>query len=52
EQRLETIWGRLVNQVHVLDFAGLTDGLGQTLGDKLSMVYTGDDEEALFTSHA
>ncbi|GJT19884.1 hypothetical protein Tco_0878590 [Tanacetum coccineum] len=52
EQRLKTIWGRMVNRVHVLDFAGLTDGLGQTLGDRLSMVYSGDDGEALFTSHA
>nr|GEY96847.1 hypothetical protein [Tanacetum cinerariifolium] len=26
EQRLETIWGRSVNRVHVLDFAGLADG--------------------------
>ncbi|GJU22329.1 hypothetical protein Tco_1155671 [Tanacetum coccineum] len=50
EQRLETIWGRLVNRVHVLDFAGLTDGMRQTLGDRLSMVYAGDDGEALFTS--
>ncbi|GKE09671.1 hypothetical protein Tco_1413222, partial [Tanacetum coccineum] len=41
-----------VNQLHVLDFAGLTDGVRQTLGDRLSMVYTRDDEDALFTSHA
>ncbi|GKD73152.1 hypothetical protein Tco_1331434 [Tanacetum coccineum] len=52
EQRHETIWGRPVNQVHVLDFAGLTDGMRQTLGDKLSMVYARDNGEALFTSHA
>ncbi|GJU99304.1 hypothetical protein Tco_1328575 [Tanacetum coccineum] len=52
EQRLETIWGRLVNRVYVLDFAGLTDGMRQTLGDRLSMVYVRDDEKALFTSHA
>ncbi|GJZ61619.1 hypothetical protein Tco_0617756 [Tanacetum coccineum] len=50
EQRLKTIWGRLFNRVHVLDFVGLTDGMRQTLGDRLSMVYTGDDGEALFTS--
>ncbi|GJW24907.1 hypothetical protein Tco_0038718 [Tanacetum coccineum] len=52
EQRLETIWGRPANQVHVLDFVGLTEGMRQTLGDRLSMIYTGDDREALFTSHA
>ncbi|GJS83873.1 hypothetical protein Tco_0750414 [Tanacetum coccineum] len=56
EQRLEIIWYetdfRAVNQVHVLDFAKLTDGMRQTLGDRLSMVYTKDDGHALFTSHA
>ncbi|GKB13894.1 hypothetical protein Tco_0847817 [Tanacetum coccineum] len=26
DQRIETIWGRPVNQVHILDFAGLTEG--------------------------
>ncbi|GKB39504.1 hypothetical protein Tco_0884446 [Tanacetum coccineum] len=51
EQRLETIWGRPVNRVHVLDFVGLTDGMRQTLGDRLSMVYARDDGEALFTNH-
>ncbi|GKA06629.1 hypothetical protein Tco_0685853, partial [Tanacetum coccineum] len=50
--KLETIFRRQVNRVHVLDFAGLTDGMRQTLGDRLSMVYTWDDGEALFTSHA
>ncbi|GKC21307.1 hypothetical protein Tco_1023457 [Tanacetum coccineum] len=40
------------NRVHVLDFARLTDGMRQTLTDRLSMVYTGDDGQALFTSHA
>ncbi|GJX94618.1 hypothetical protein Tco_0349204 [Tanacetum coccineum] len=52
EQRLETIWGRPVNRVHVLDFARLTDGMRPTLGDRLSMVYAGDDGQVLFTSHA
>ncbi|GJU45910.1 hypothetical protein Tco_1203176 [Tanacetum coccineum] len=51
EQRLETIRVRPVNRVHVLDLAGLTDGMKQTLGNRLSMVYVGDDGEALFTSH-
>ncbi|GJY04918.1 hypothetical protein Tco_0370858 [Tanacetum coccineum] len=45
EQRLEMIWGRPINRVHVLDFAGLTDGMRQTLGDRLSMVYAGDDRQ-------
>ncbi|GKC94325.1 hypothetical protein Tco_1159767, partial [Tanacetum coccineum] len=52
KQRLETIWGRSVNQIHVLNFTGLTKGMRQTLGDRLSMIYTGDDRQALFTSHA
>ncbi|GJY25541.1 hypothetical protein Tco_0400267 [Tanacetum coccineum] len=52
EKGLETIWGKAVNRVHVLDFAGLTDSMRQTLGDMLSMVYTGDDRQAFFTSHA
>ncbi|GKE84107.1 hypothetical protein Tco_1557849, partial [Tanacetum coccineum] len=39
-------------QVHVLDFTGLTKGIRQTLGDRLSMIYTRDDGQALFTSHA
>ncbi|GKE55078.1 hypothetical protein Tco_1490234 [Tanacetum coccineum] len=45
EQRLEMIWVRPVNRVHMLDFVGLTDGMRQTLGDRLSMVYAGDDGE-------
>ncbi|GKD74614.1 hypothetical protein Tco_1332896 [Tanacetum coccineum] len=49
---LETIWGRSVNRVHVLDFAGLTEGMRQTLGDQLRMVYTRDEGQELFTSHA
>ncbi|GJX54998.1 hypothetical protein Tco_0284895 [Tanacetum coccineum] len=52
EQRLETIWGRSVNQVHVLDFSGLTKGIRQTLGDRLRIVYIGDEGQELFTSHA
>ncbi|GJQ97977.1 hypothetical protein Tco_0009116 [Tanacetum coccineum] len=52
EQRLERIFGRLVNWVHVLDFAGLTEGMRQTLAGRLRMVYTGDEGQDLFTSHA
>nr|GEZ17630.1 hypothetical protein [Tanacetum cinerariifolium] len=43
---------RSVNRVHVLDFAGLTDGMRQSLRDRLSMVYAGDDRQAVFTSYA
>ncbi|GKD61472.1 hypothetical protein Tco_1298981 [Tanacetum coccineum] len=46
------IWGRSVNWVHVLDFVGLTKGMRQTLGDRLSIVYTRDEGQELFTSHA
>ncbi|GKE06621.1 hypothetical protein Tco_1398639 [Tanacetum coccineum] len=52
EQRLETIWGRSVNHIHVLDFVSLTEGMRQAVGDRLSMVYTGDEGQELFTSHA
>ncbi|GKD71243.1 hypothetical protein Tco_1325333 [Tanacetum coccineum] len=34
------------------DFVGLTEGMRQTLGDRLRMVYTGDEGHELFTSHA
>ncbi|GKG34831.1 hypothetical protein Tco_0437527, partial [Tanacetum coccineum] len=43
EQRLEMIWGRPVNRVHVLDFTGLTDGMRQTLGDRMSDTEMGLD---------
>ncbi|GJV88313.1 hypothetical protein Tco_1532251 [Tanacetum coccineum] len=51
KQRPETIWGRSVNWVQVLDFASLTEGIRQILGDRLSMVYIGDEGQDLFTSH-
>nr|GFA27859.1 hypothetical protein [Tanacetum cinerariifolium] len=43
EQRLEEIFSRLVNRVHVLDFAGLTEAIRQSLAGRLGMVYTGDE---------
>ncbi|GKA80332.1 hypothetical protein Tco_0786928 [Tanacetum coccineum] len=52
EQRLDTIFGRQVNQVHVLDFARLTNEMRGTLADRLKMVYTGDKGHELFTIHA
>nr|GEW76733.1 hypothetical protein [Tanacetum cinerariifolium] len=41
EQRPETIFGRSVNWVYVLDFAGLTMEMKQTLAGRLRMVYLG-----------
>ncbi|GJR86081.1 putative reverse transcriptase domain-containing protein [Tanacetum coccineum] len=38
EQRLETIWSRPVNQVHVLDFEGLTVEMRQDLAVRLRML--------------
>ncbi|GKA76076.1 hypothetical protein Tco_0782454 [Tanacetum coccineum] len=52
EQRLKMIWGRSVNRVHVLDFTGLIEGMRETLGDRLRMVYIRDEAHELFTSHA
>ncbi|GJT25410.1 hypothetical protein Tco_0895347 [Tanacetum coccineum] len=52
EQRLDTIFGRHVNRVHVLDFAGLTKEMGQTLADRIRMVYFGAKGQALFTTYA
>nr|GFA74637.1 hypothetical protein [Tanacetum cinerariifolium] len=43
EQRLETIFGRQVNRVHILDFEGLTSEMRQDLAVRLRMVYTGGD---------
>ncbi|GKD81590.1 hypothetical protein Tco_1348429 [Tanacetum coccineum] len=43
EQRLETIFGRQVNRVHILDFEGLTPDMRQDLPERMRMVYTGDD---------
>ncbi|GJX35061.1 hypothetical protein Tco_0246618 [Tanacetum coccineum] len=43
EQRLETVFGRQVNRVHILDFKGLTLDMRQDLAERMRMVYTGDD---------
>ncbi|GJU04348.1 hypothetical protein Tco_1114686 [Tanacetum coccineum] len=51
EQRLETIWSRPVNRVHVLDFEGLTPGMRQDLAVRLRMVYTREGQQ-VFMSHA
>ncbi|GJV28204.1 hypothetical protein Tco_1384652 [Tanacetum coccineum] len=52
EQRLETIFGRQVNRVHILDFKGLTPDMRQDLAERMRMVYTGDDGQEVFMSHA
>ncbi|GJX90640.1 hypothetical protein Tco_0343966 [Tanacetum coccineum] len=52
EKRLETIWGRSVNQVRVLDFDDLTPDMRQDLPLRLRMVYTGGDGQLVFVSHA
>ncbi|GKD22261.1 hypothetical protein Tco_1223964, partial [Tanacetum coccineum] len=39
ELRLETLWSRPVNRVHVLDFAGLTLEMRQDLAVRMRMVY-------------
>ncbi|GKB40406.1 putative reverse transcriptase domain-containing protein, partial [Tanacetum coccineum] len=40
EQRLNMIFGRQVNRVHILDFEGLTVEMRQALTDRLRMEYT------------
>ncbi|GJW66307.1 hypothetical protein Tco_0120731 [Tanacetum coccineum] len=52
EQRLEMIFGRQVNRVHVLDFKGLTPEMRHDLTERLRMVYTEDDGQEIFFSHA
>ncbi|GKB12872.1 hypothetical protein Tco_0846795 [Tanacetum coccineum] len=47
EQRLETIFGRQVNRVHILDFEGLTLDMRHDLAKRMMMVYTGDDGQEL-----
>ncbi|GJX40871.1 hypothetical protein Tco_0255861 [Tanacetum coccineum] len=51
EQRLETIFSRQVNRVHILDFKGLTPDMRQDLAERLRMVYTRDDGQEVFVSH-
>ncbi|GJZ66220.1 hypothetical protein Tco_0622916, partial [Tanacetum coccineum] len=47
EQRLETIFGRQVNRVHILDFERLTPNMRQDLVERMRMVYTGDDGQEM-----
>ncbi|GKE56539.1 hypothetical protein Tco_1495724 [Tanacetum coccineum] len=39
-------------RVSALAGCDMTEGMRQTLGDPLSMIYTGDEGQELFTSHA
>ncbi|GKC25375.1 hypothetical protein Tco_1027525, partial [Tanacetum coccineum] len=52
EDQLETIYGRQVNRVYVLDFEGLTPEMKQDLAMRVRMVYTRDDGQEIFVSHA
>ncbi|GJR18647.1 hypothetical protein Tco_0967174, partial [Tanacetum coccineum] len=52
EDRLETIFERQVNRVHVLDFEGLTPKMRHDLAERLRMVYTRDDWQEIFVSYA
>nr|GFB53012.1 hypothetical protein [Tanacetum cinerariifolium] len=49
---LEMIFDRQVNRVHILDFEGLTHDMRLDLDERLRMVYTGDDGQEVFMSHA
>nr|GFA24007.1 hypothetical protein [Tanacetum cinerariifolium] len=51
EQRLETIFGRQVNRVHILDFEGFTPDMRQDLAEKMRIEYTRDDGQEVFVSH-
>ncbi|GJX24985.1 hypothetical protein Tco_0231281 [Tanacetum coccineum] len=47
------LWLRYqVNQLYTLDFEGLTPNIRQDLAERLRMVYTGDDGQEVFVSHA
>nr|GEX52129.1 hypothetical protein [Tanacetum cinerariifolium] len=52
EGRLDTIFGRQVNRVHILDFEGLTEEMREALTGRLRMVYTRAEGQVLFTIHA
>nr|GEW80296.1 reverse transcriptase domain-containing protein [Tanacetum cinerariifolium] len=52
KQRLEMIFGKQVNRVHILDFEGLTPKMRQDLAVKLRMMFTGGDGQLVFVSHA
>nr|GEW86688.1 hypothetical protein [Tanacetum cinerariifolium] len=52
EQRMETIFGRQVNRVHILDFEGLNLEMRQDFAVRLRMVYTRGDGQLVFAGHA
>ncbi|GKC13614.1 hypothetical protein Tco_1010396, partial [Tanacetum coccineum] len=47
EQRIDTIWSRPVNRVHVLDFEGLTPEMRQDLAMRLRMVYSREGQQGM-----
>ncbi|GKC15466.1 hypothetical protein Tco_1012248, partial [Tanacetum coccineum] len=47
EQRLETIFGRQVNRVYILDFEGSTPDMRHDLAERMRMVYTRDDGQEM-----
>ncbi|GKE92930.1 hypothetical protein Tco_1574025, partial [Tanacetum coccineum] len=47
EGRLDTIFGRQVNRVHILDFKGLTEEMRETLTSRLRMLYTRTEGQGL-----
>nr|GEW57393.1 hypothetical protein [Tanacetum cinerariifolium] len=51
KQRLETIFDRHVNRVHILYFEGLTLDMRQDLAERMRMVYTEGDWQEVFMSH-
>ncbi|GJY10987.1 hypothetical protein Tco_0379172 [Tanacetum coccineum] len=46
---LDTIFGRQVNRVHILDFKGLTEEMRETLTSRLRMVYTRTEGHVLMS---
>ncbi|GJS09477.1 hypothetical protein Tco_0366273 [Tanacetum coccineum] len=52
KRRLETIWDRSVNRVHIIYFEDLTPKMRQDLAMRLRMVYTGGDGQQIFVSNA
>ncbi|GJY88182.1 hypothetical protein Tco_0502810 [Tanacetum coccineum] len=47
EQRLETIWSRPVNWVHVLDFVSLTPEMRHDLAVRMRMVCSGEGQQVM-----
>ncbi|GJV23090.1 hypothetical protein Tco_1375785 [Tanacetum coccineum] len=52
EDRLERIFRRQIHRVQVLDFAGLTEGLGEDVDNRLRMVHSDEQGHDIFVSDA